>query len=331
MVISKLSATDSRSVTGSVRALQDPLLPTSVQIGYSRTGTSYAGPRNPQVGRVGWSDGIVWLDAGKTNARERHRATKPGIIRFQGVPEQVWDFHIGGYQVCHKWLKDRKGRTLSDEDITHYQKIVVALNETIGIMAEVDEVIEAFGGWPDAFQAESQTDATSDGPGKVIPFRPPTVEPAPEDRYVTCVPLVELKAAAGGFSDPQYIDDRDFEWAAVESGHRLCKGMFVAQVVGKSMEPRIPDGSWCLFRAPVEGTRQGKTVLVQLRDETDPETDQRYTVKRYRSQKAVERDSWRHVRISLQPINPEFEPIVITSADEGELQVIAELIEVLEG
>ena len=113
--------------------------------------TSYAGPRNPEVGRVGWSDGTVWLDAGKTSAREGHRATKPGTIGFQGVPEEVWDFHIGGYQVCHKWLKDRKGRTLSDEDVAHYQKIVVTLNETIRIMAEVDEVIEAQGGWPDAF------------------------------------------------------------------------------------------------------------------------------------------------------------------------------------
>lgn len=62
--------------------------------------------------------------------------------------------------------------------------------------------------------------------------------------------------------------------------------MFVIQVVGKSMEPAIPEGSYCLFRTPVEGTRQGKTVLVQLRDATDPETDQRYTVKRYRSRMA---------------------------------------------
>ena len=114
--------------------------------------TTYRGPRNIEVGRVGWSDGTVWIDADKTNARERHRATKPGTIGFQGVPEEVWDFQIGGYQVCHKWLKDRKGRTLSDEDIAHYQKIVVALSETIHIMAEIDEVIEAHGGWPDAFQ-----------------------------------------------------------------------------------------------------------------------------------------------------------------------------------
>ena len=293
--------------------------------------TSYTGPRNPEVGPVGWSDGTVWLDAVMTNAREGHRATKPGTIGFEGVPEQVWDFHIGGYRVCHKWLKDRKGRTLSDEDVGHYQKIVVALNETIRIMAEIDEVIEARGGWPDAFQTGSEADAASDGTAKVVPFRPRTVEPAPEDRYVTCVPLVPLRAAAGGFSDPQYIEDDEFEWVAVESRHRLRKGIFVAQVVGKSMEPAIRDGGWCLFRAPVGGTRQGKIVLVQLRDATDPETGQRYTVKRYKSQKAQLGDSWRHEQITLDPVNPDFEPIVLTGADEGEFQVeVAELVEVLE-
>ena len=292
--------------------------------------TSYAGPRNPEVGRVGWSDGTVWLDAGKTSAGEGHRATKHGTIGFKGVPEKVWDFHIGGYQVSHKWLKDRKGRTVSDEDIAHYQKIVVALNETIRIMAEIDEVIEAHGGWPDAFQTGSEADAASEGTAKVVPFRPRTVEPAPEDRYVTCVPLVPLRAAAGAFSDPQYIEGDDFEWVAVESRHRLRKGMFVAQVVGKSMEPSIRDGAWCLFRAPFEGTRQGRIVLVQLRDSTDPETGQRYTVKRYKSEKAEEGDSWRHVKITLDPVNPDFEPIVLTGTHEDELHVVAELVEVLE-
>ena len=107
--------------------------------------------------------------------------------------------------------------------------------------------------------------------------------------------------------------------------------MFVAQVIGKSMEPAIPDGAWCLFRAPVEGTRQGKTVLVQLRDDTDPETGQRYTVKRYESEKATDGDSWRHAKITLKPVNSEFAPIVLTEADEGQLQVVAELVEVLTG
>lgn len=91
-----------------------------------------------EVEKVTYSDKTVWIDKGQTEG-------------FRDVPENVWNFHIGGYQVCEKWLKDRKGRVLSAEDITHYQKIVVALNETIRLMKEIDEVIEEHGGWPGAF------------------------------------------------------------------------------------------------------------------------------------------------------------------------------------
>jgi|RhiMetdeSRZDD1v2_1073273.scaffolds.fasta_scaffold38492_1 type I restriction enzyme, R subunit len=157
------------------------------------------------------------------------------------------------------------------------------------------------------------------------------VQPHPEDRYVTCVPLVPLKAAAGAFSDPQHVEDDNWEWVAVDSKRRLRLGMFVAQVVGKSMEPAIPDGSYCLFRAPVIGTRQGKIVLVQLRNTIDPDNGERYTVKRYQSEKVTDGDSWRHTRITLKPLNPDFQPIELTGSEEGELQVVAELVEVLGG
>ena len=156
------------------------------------------------------------------------------------------------------------------------------------------------------------------------------VEGRHADRYVTCLPLVPLKAAAGAFGDPQHVEDGEFEWVGVQSGRRLTEGMFVAQVVGKSMEPTIPDGAYCLFRAPVAGTRQGKTVLVQLRDPVDPETGERYTVKRYRSEKAaVGEDSWRHERIKLEPSNSDFAPIILEDVDEGDVQVIAEFVEVV--
>ena len=55
---------------------------------------------------------------------------------FEGVRPEVWEFHIGGYQVCEKWLKDRRGRDLSFDDIRHYQKVVAALGETIRLMKE---------------------------------------------------------------------------------------------------------------------------------------------------------------------------------------------------
>ncbi len=301
--------------------------------------TTYSGPQEPEVVRVNWSHETIWLDAGGSR---RGQLAAPGTIGFRGVPEAVWNFHMGGYQVCEKWLKDRKGRTLSKHDIAHYQKVIVALNETIRIMKEIDEVIEKHGGWPAAFQTGEQKAAPftlapapvqghlfDQRPGEAAPFRPRIVEPLPEDRYVTCVPLVPLKAAAGSFGDPQNMGDGDFKWVAVGTKHRLRPGMFVAQVVGRSMEPAIRDGAYCLFAAPVEGTRQGKTVLVQLRDQLDPETGDRYTVKRYESEKTHEGDSWRHEVITLKPVNPAFEPIVLTGDDEGQLQVIAEFLEVL--
>ncbi|MGH7976898.1 MAG: type ISP restriction/modification enzyme, partial [Limisphaerales bacterium] len=64
---------------------------------------------------------------------------------FGGVPKAVWEFHVGGYQVCEKWLKDRKGRKLSYEDIQHYQKVIVSLSETIRLMGEIDASIPK---WP---------------------------------------------------------------------------------------------------------------------------------------------------------------------------------------
>jgi len=59
---------------------------------------------------------------------------------FGNVPELAWNFYIGGYQPAQKWLKDRKGRTLTNVDIEHYQKIIVALTETARIMKEIDKI-----------------------------------------------------------------------------------------------------------------------------------------------------------------------------------------------
>ncbi len=67
---------------------------------------------------------------------------------FEEIPPDVWHFRIGGYQVCHKWLKDRKGRKLSYEDLTHYHRTVAAVAETIILMHTIDAVIDDHGGLP---------------------------------------------------------------------------------------------------------------------------------------------------------------------------------------
>jgi SOS-response transcriptional repressor LexA len=164
------------------------------------------------------------------------------------------------------------------------------------------------------------------------------VHPTEEEKYVSCVPMIPLRAAAGFFSDPRRIENPEAIWVEVDTSHKLRRGMFVTQVCGKSMEPLIPDGSYCLFAGPVggkasesiAGTRQGQTVLVELKGEVDPETGHRFTVKRYESEKLTEPDgTWRHTRITLRPLNHQFEPIVLENASGEDLAVIGTFLEVL--
>ena len=86
-----------------------------------------------EVELVKYEDGKVWIN------KEQY---------FANVPAHVWEFHIGGYQVCQKWLKDRKGRKLTFDDLEHYESVVAALARTIELMAKIDETINENGGWP---------------------------------------------------------------------------------------------------------------------------------------------------------------------------------------
>ena len=85
------------------------------------------------------------LEAGRVYiSKDVPRSGKKGQY-FEGVPPEIWEFHIGGYQVCDKWLKDRRGRTLAYDDLEHYSKVVTAIRETIRLMGEIDNLIP---GWP---------------------------------------------------------------------------------------------------------------------------------------------------------------------------------------
>lgn len=143
----------------------------------------------------------------------------------------------------------------------------------------------------------------------------------PVERFRTHLPLYTLRAAAGKFGADEAVEEED--WVRVPEGLRLHEGMFVAHVVGRSMEPRIPDGSLNIFRAGVVGSRQGKIVLVELLG-----MHEKYTVKKYTSEKAITgEDKWRHASIRLEPLNPEFEPIDLAP---DQLRVVAEWLQTLE-
>ncbi len=102
--------------------------------------------------------------------------------------------------------------------------------------------------------------------------------------------------------------------------------MFVARSAGRSMEPRIPDGSLCVFRAGVTGSREGRLVLVEY---LGGGANDRHTVKRYHSRKHQNADgTWTHEIIRLEPLNPEFEAWDL-NPEEDRFHIVAEFIQVL--
>jgi DUF2075 family protein len=180
---------------------------------------------------------------------------------------------------------------------------------------------------------EAAAPARASAPSNVVPLRRVTKEE--REAGVVAAPVIDLQIAAGDFSGAQALDDDAKDWVALPDWVRPQPGLFVAQVVGESMNRRIPNGSWCLFRANPTGTREGKVVVVQHRSVADPETGGRYTVKIYASEKVPAEDGgWRHERVTLQPDSDRsgFEPIELSFLEgEEAFSVIAEMLMVLTG
>ena len=77
------------------------------------------------VSKIRYEDGNIWINRTQ---------------RFTDVPIEVWEFEVGAYQVCEKWLRDRRGEALSRAEVQHYRGILVAIAETLSIMTELDRV-----------------------------------------------------------------------------------------------------------------------------------------------------------------------------------------------
>jgi SOS-response transcriptional repressor LexA len=142
--------------------------------------------------------------------------------------------------------------------------------------------------------------------------------------FETHLPLFSLRAAAGSLGEEMESTAED--WVPAPAAVRPGPDLFVAHVVGRSMEPRIPDGSLNVFRFHPAGSRQGKILLIQRFGALDETA--RYTVKRYTSRKVYRgEDEWEHERIRLEPLNPEFEA---WDAGPEDFAVVAEWISVVE-
>ena len=172
--------------------------------------------------------------------------------------------------------------------------------------------------------SERMTVAVDDFPRTLERLYEEHVEAAAVLPFMTHLPLYSLKAAATKFGEDREVESEG--WVKAPPRLRLTPDMFVARVVGRSMEPRIPDGSLCVFRAGVTGSRQGKLVLVERFGTT--ETSARYTIKKYTSKKTqTGEEEWEHALVRLEPVNPEFEGFELKA---GEARVIAEFVQVLE-
>ena len=86
-----------------------------------------------------YKDETIWLN----------RAESFG---FSGITSMIWNIEIGGYKICEKWLKDRKGRKLSSADCVYFVKVLWTLNETLNIQGQIDDVVKLNGGWKKTFE-----------------------------------------------------------------------------------------------------------------------------------------------------------------------------------
>jgi phage repressor protein C with HTH and peptisase S24 domain len=149
--------------------------------------------------------------------------------------------------------------------------------------------------------------------------------PAQVLEFRTHLPRYSLSVAAGPFlTNPEDISAE--EWIETPPDLKLDEGMFVAEIRGHSMEPKIPNASLCVFRRNVVGSRNNRLVLVRNSELAD---DNQYTVKRYKSEKQVTEDGFVQTRIRLESLNPAY-PSWDLDEEEGKYQIMAEFVRVLE-
>jgi len=205
---------------------------------------------------------------------------------------------------------------------------------TARLRAEVYAKIRAKAGVPDSAERGAEAGA------KILPLK--RVAAQDVRPFVNAVPVYDLKVAAGRFLAEQAIHEvpqhaevtnpSAFSWVALEGAAKPSPGLFVAQVVGASMNRKIPDGAWCLWRLNPAEPRQGQIVLAQHNDIEDSDLGA-FTVKVYASERVATGGGLQHTRVTLKPssTDPSYQPMVFEDLADGELRIIAELVAVLGG
>jgi type I restriction enzyme R subunit len=139
--------------------------------------------------------------------------------------------------------------------------------------------------------------------------------------FVNAIPLYSLAVAAGELAAGDAPEPE--AWVIPTGRVQPAAGLFVAPVIGESMNRRIPNGAYCIWRTPVEGSRSGRILLVESREISDPETGGSYTVKVY------DRVSPDLIRLLPDSNVPDFEPLELRAGAAERVRVIAELMDVL--
>lgn len=150
-------------------------------------------------------------------------------------------------------------------------------------------------------------------------------------KFVEYLPVYTLAAACGKFGEGQEVEPEG--WIRVEKRDWDRDITFVARAVGNSMDPKIKDGDYCIFKANPGGpySKQGRIYLLQYRGKTDPETMGSYSIKGYRSHKGTD---GLNVRVELIPFNKSFESMFFDEDEhdmDSQLIFVAEFAGVLDG
>ena len=167
-----------------------------------------------------------------------------------------------------------------------------------------------------------------------LPFQ--RVDAGASDYFKTCIPLTSFRSVAKHLETDQLSFDElvasAHSWITWPGHPDFREGMFVARVNGRSMEPNIPNGAYCLFAPVSSSSREGRTLLVYnnaIRGR-DPLTGDAYTLRKYHAQKAIDgSEDFRHTKVTLSATHEDFEPIVFTAMEESDVWVLGEFVTVV--
>ena len=249
---------------------------------------------------------------------------RDGIAVTNASARSKSDRSVRGYK---KRLKEDRESALADADMiikNTYRTLMTRGMKGCYIYSADAETREHFRSFAEAQITEQADDVSA----LQVPYEVVDYESAlPYDGFV---PLYDLQAAAGEFSEFQSHPE-EVQWVKLPEHFATKPGQFVAQVVGESMNKRIPNGAWCFFNANPGGTRNGKIVLVQHRSIEDPDNGSCLTVKLYRSEKTMSGDELVNEKVILMPVTSAhgYRDIVIEDDDLHDLRVVGEFVAVL--